>query len=69
MPILSSKVDQKPIETVFSIAICHPTDDKWQSKTLFLSIFYPGSSIVDYVFDIRLPGVLLIPGPLIENEL
>ena len=41
MPILSRNVDQKSIETVFSIAICRPTGNKWQSKTLFLSIFDP----------------------------
>ena len=41
-----------------SIAICRPTGDKWQSKTLFLSIFDPRSSIVDDVFDCRPPGVL-----------
>ena len=56
-PILSRNVDQKSIETAFSIAICRPTDDKWKSKTLFLSIFDPRSSIVDYVCDCRLPGV------------
>ena len=39
MPILSGNVDKKSIEKVFSIAICRPTGDKWQSKTLFLSIF------------------------------
>ena len=51
-------VDQKLIETVFSAAICRPTSDKWQSKTLFLSIFDPRSSIVDNVFDCRLTGVI-----------
>ena len=56
-PILSGNVDQKSIETVFSIAICCPTGDKWQSKTLFLSIFDPRSSIVDYIFDCHLPDV------------
>ena len=30
----------------FSIAICRPTSDKWKSKTLFLAIFDPRSSIV-----------------------
>ena len=57
-PILSGKVDQKSIETVFLIAICRLTGDKWQSKTRFLSIFDPPSTIVDYVFDCRLPGVV-----------
>ena len=56
-PILSRNVDQKSMETVFSIAICHQCGDKWQSKTLFLSIFDPHSSFVDSVFDCRLPGV------------
>ena len=42
---------------VFSIAICRPTGDKWQSKTLFLSIFDPRSSIIVYVFDCNQPGV------------
>ena len=56
MPILSRNVDQKSLETEISIAICRHTGDKWQSKTLFLSIFYPRSSIVDIVFDCRLPG-------------
>ena len=49
MPILSRNVDQKTLETEFSIAICRHTGDKWQSKTLFLSIFDPCSSIVDSV--------------------
>ena len=51
-PIPSRNVDQKSMETEFS-------SDKWQSKTLFPSIFfYPRSSIVDGVFDCRLPGVI-----------
>ena len=58
-PILSRNVDKKSIETVFSIAICSHTGDKRQSKTLFLSIFDPRSSIVDYVFDCPLPGVVI----------
>ena len=39
---------------VFSIAICRPTGDKWQSKTLFLANFEPQRrllvtfSIADY---------------------
>ena len=37
---------EKSIETVFSIAICRQCVDKWQSKTLFLSIFYLRSSMV-----------------------
>ena len=56
--------------SVFSIAICRPTGDKWQSKTLFLSIFDPHSSTVDNIFDCRLPGVLMYtmvnPGPVLN---
>ena len=40
--ILSTDVDQKLLETQFFIAICRPTGDKWQSKTVssdFLSAF------------------------------
>ena len=37
--ILSTNADQKSLETEFSIAICRPTCDKWQSKTLFLACF------------------------------
>ena len=58
-PILSRNVDKKSIETVFLIAICRPTGDKWQSKTLFISIFDPRSSIVGNVSDCRLPGVIM----------
>ena len=57
-PILLRNVDQKSIKTVFSIAICRPTGDKWQSKTQFLSFFDPDESIVDNVFDCPLPGVI-----------
>ena len=56
-PILSKNVDQKSRKTVFSIAICCHTGDKWELKTLFLWIFDPRSPIVDKVFDCRLPGV------------
>ena len=54
--ILSTNVDQKSLETEFLIAICRPTGDKWQLKTLS-SDFDPRSSIVKSVFDCRLPGV------------
>ena len=57
MPILSRNVDKKSIETVFSIAICRHTGDKWESKTLFLSVFDPRSSIIDNVFNHRLRDV------------
>ena len=42
----SAKADQKSIETVFTIAICRQCGDKWQSKTLYLTIFDLHSSIV-----------------------
>ena len=47
---------------MFLIAICRSFGDKWQSKTLFLSIFDPRSSIVDNVFDCRLSGVVIKRG-------
>ena len=50
MSILSTNVDIKLLETEFSIAICGPTGDKCQSKTLFLAIFDPHSLIVKSVF-------------------
>ena len=56
--ILSTNVDQKLLETEFSIAIFRPNGDKWQSKTLFLAIFGPCSSIVKSVFDCRLSRVI-----------
>ena len=46
---------------MFLIAICHQSGDKWQSKTLFLTIYYLPSSIVS---TFRLPdGVLTMMGP------
>ena len=59
MPILSRNLDQKLLETEFLIAICRHIGNKWESKTLFLSSFDPRSSMVDSVFDCRLPGVIL----------
>ena len=58
--MLSTNVDQKSLETEFSIGICRPTGDKWQSKTLFLAIFDPGSSIVKSAFHCHLPGVVML---------
>ena len=55
--ILSTNVDQKSLETEFSIAICRPTGDKWQSKPLFLAIFDPRLSILKSVFGCQLLGV------------
>ena len=60
-----TKIGQKSIETVFSIAICRQCDDKWQSKTLFLTIFDICSSIVlvfsiaTYPFCFHIPGLAL----------
>ena len=39
-------VDQKSLETEYSFAICRPTGDKWQTKTLFLAIFDPRSQFL-----------------------
>ena len=58
--IPSTNVDQKSLETEILIAICRPIGDKWQSKTLFLAIFDPHSSIVKSLFDCRLPGVKML---------
>ena len=68
MLILSMNADQKLLETVFVIAICYLTGDKWQSKTLFLLIFYPHSSIFKSIFDCRLQGVALSPHQLMEKK-
>ena len=57
MSTLSTKVDRKLLEIEFLIDICRLTGDKWQSKTLFLSIFDRRSSIVKSIFDCHLPGV------------
>ena len=57
MLILLTNVDKKSLETEFLIAICRPTGDKWQSKTLYLAIFDPRSSIVKSVYDCRLSCV------------
>ena len=54
----SAIADQKSLETVFSIDICRLSGEKWQSKTLFLTIFDLRSSIVFSVFDCRLSGVI-----------
>ena len=53
----STNTDQKWLETVFSIAICCQSSDKWQSKTVtsdYLSTFLDS---ID-VFDCRLSGVI-----------
>ena len=57
--MLSTNVNQKSLKTEFLIAVCCLTGDKWQSKTLFLAILDPRSSIVKSVFDCRLPSLLM----------
>ena len=42
------------------MAICRQTGYKWQSKTLFLVIFDPRSSIAKDVFDCHLFSVILV---------
>ena len=58
--ILSKNIDQKSLETEFSIAICRLIGDKWQTKTLFQAIFDLRPSIVKSIFDCHLPGVRLV---------
>ena len=62
MLILSTNVDKKSLETEFLVAICRPTGDKWQLKTLFLVIFDPHLSILKSIFDLRLCGVFIFHG-------
>ena len=38
--ILSTNVDQRSLEAEFSIDVCCPTGDKWQSKILFVIRVY-----------------------------
>ena len=42
----SMKADQKLLETVYSIAICRQSCDKWQLKTMFRTILDLRSSTV-----------------------
>ena len=46
-----TNIDQKSLETEFLIAICRQLGDKWESKTLFLTIFDLRLSIV-FMFSI-----------------
>ena len=57
------KEDQISLETGFLIAICGPTGDKWQSKILFLAIFYLRLLILESVLDCSLSGVVTIFDP------
>ena len=56
--ILSTNVDIRSLETEILIAMCRPTDDNWQSKTLILAICDPRSSIVQSVFDCQLSDMI-----------
>ena len=56
--IISTNLDQKSLESQFSIAICRQLGDKWQWKTLFLATFDPHSLIVKSRFDCHLSSVL-----------
>ena len=58
--ILSTNVDQKSLETDIG--------DKWQSKTLFLSIFDPRSSIVKGVFGCSISDVNIIDKKLAQSH-
>ena len=58
--ILSTNIDKKSVKTVFSIAICCQSGDKWQLKILFLPIFDARWTIVKSVFDCCLPGVVMV---------
>ena len=58
--ILSANVDQKSLETEYSIAICRSAGGYWQSNTLLLAIFELRSSIVQCVSDCHLSGVSLL---------
>ena len=53
----------KYLEPEFPIAIGGPNGDKWQLKTLFLSVFNPRLLIVYSDFDCHLSGV-----PLVRND-
>ena len=58
MLMLSTNVDPRSLETELSTAVCRPTGDKWQLKTLFPAICDPRSSIVQSVFDCRLSHMI-----------
>ena len=47
------------LETEFLIAICRPSGDKWQSKTLFLAIFDLPLLIVKSLFNCRLYSLIM----------
>ena len=59
MLILSANVDIKIVRNRVLIAFCLPIGDKWQSKTLFLTLFDSRSSIVQSVFDCGLSSLMM----------
>ena len=58
----SMNADHKSLETVFSIAICRQSDDKRQSKTLFLTIseIYVSSIVLTFSVAVYLKCLLNI---------
>ena len=58
-PILSRNVDQKSLETEFSIAICCQL--MAIENTVSIDFFYLCLAIVDSIFDCRQPGVKVNP--------
>ena len=58
MLILLTSVNPRSLETELLTAVCRPTGDKWQSKTLFPVFCNPCSSFVQSVFDCRLSDMI-----------
>ena len=58
MSNISTNVDPGSLETELLPAVCHPTSDKWQSKTQFPAICDPRSSIIERVLDCRLSDMI-----------
>ena len=70
----------KMLETVFSIVICYQLGDKWQSKTLFLTILstfvdsinfsiaaYPGCSLLTHLMPLFYTDHESLDSPRIDN--
>ena len=51
----------KPLEAVFSIAICRQSGDKWQSKTMFLTTIFDLRSAIVLTFSIAAYSVWCMP--------
>ena len=56
---IDERESKKTLETVFSIAICRQSGDKWHSKTLFLTLWSTFLDTID-VFHCNISGVLLL---------